>query len=85
MKTFFKVLLILIAALVAVKLLPVALVIGCIVAVPVGLLAILGVSLVGVIVVAALVMAAVLSPVWLPVLAVVGIVTLCRRGRTKVA
>ncbi len=85
MKTFLKVLLLVVAAIVAVKLLPVALAIGFVLMAPVALLAILGVSVAGALVGAALVVTAVLSPIWLPVLAVVGIVALCRRGGSKPA
>jgi hypothetical protein len=80
MKTFLKVLLIVVAAIVAVKLLPVALVFGCVAAFLLAALAVLGVSLAALALVAALVVAALLSPVWLPVLAVVGVIALCRRG-----
>lgn len=83
MKTFFKVLLIVVAVIVAVKLLPVALVFGCIAACLVAALAVLGVSLAALTVGAAIVVAAVLSPVWVPVLAIVGLVALCRRGRAR--
>ena len=79
MKTFLKVLLLVIAAIVAVKLLPIAFVVGCAAAVLVAALAILGVSLAAVVIVGSLVVAALLSPIWLPVLAVVGIVALCKR------
>ena len=84
MKTFLKVILLVLAAIVALRVLRVAFVIGCLVALPVAGLAIAGVSLVGAALIALLAAAAMLSPVWLPVLAIVGIVALCRRsGRVK--
>ena len=84
MKTFLQVLLLVLAAIVALRVLRVAFVVGCLVALPVAGLAIAGVSLVGAALIALLVAAAVLSPVWLPVLAIVGIVALCRR-KSRVA
>jgi hypothetical protein len=48
-------------------------------------LAVLGVSLLALLVCAGLVMGAVLSPLWVPVLAVVGIVAWCRRSAAKTA
>jgi hypothetical protein len=79
MKTFLKILLLVVVALVAIKLLPIALVAGCVAAALVAVLAILGVSLAAAVVVAALVVAAVLSPIWLPVLVIVGVIALCKR------
>jgi hypothetical protein len=80
MKTFLKVLLILIAAVIAIKLLPVLLVIGGVslgglllagglIVAAIGVLAALGLSVVAV----------GLSPIWVPVLAVMGIVALVRK------
>jgi hypothetical protein len=80
MKTFLKVLLILIAAVVAVKLLPFAFLAVCGVAAVLAGLLVLGVSLAAVLICAVLAAAAALSPIWLPVLAIVGIVALCRRN-----
>lgn len=80
MKTFLKVLLIVVAVIVALKLLPIALGLGCVVAAILAGLAVLGVSLAALLVCAALVVAAVLSPVWMPVLAIIGVIALFRRG-----
>ncbi len=79
MKTFLKVLLIVVAVVIAVKLLPIAFVIGCAVAALLAGLAVLGVSLAALLICAALAVAALLSPIWVPILAIVGIVALCRR------
>lgn len=80
MKTFLKVLLIVVAVIVAVKLLPIAFIAGCVAAGLLAALAVLGVSLAALLVCAALGVAAVLSPIWVPVLAIIGIVSLCRRS-----
>jgi hypothetical protein len=80
MKTFLKVLLIVVAVIVALKLLPIALGMGCVVAAILAGLAVLGVSLAALLICAALVVAAVLSPVWVPVLAIIGVIALFRRG-----
>ena len=65
---------------VALKLLPIALGMGCVVAAILAGLAVLGVSLAALLICAALVVAAVLSPVWVPVLAIIGVIALFRRG-----
>lgn len=79
MKTFLKILLIVVAVVVAVKLLPIAFIAGCVAAGLLAALAVLGVSLAALLVCAALGVAAVLSPIWVPVLAIIGIVSLYRR------
>jgi hypothetical protein len=81
MKTFLKVLLIVALAILAVKLLPITLVAGCIFAVGVALLAAVGVSLVALGLCISLAIAALLSPIWIPVLALVGIIALIKRHR----
>ncbi|MCX6953485.1 MAG: hypothetical protein NTV51_15150 [Verrucomicrobia bacterium] len=80
MNTFLKVLLILVAVVVAVKLLPIAFVVRCVAAGLLAGLAVLGVSLAALLLCAALAVAAILSPIWVPVLAIVGIVALCKRS-----
>jgi hypothetical protein len=80
MNTFLKVFLIVVGAILAVKLLPIAFGLVCGVAALLAGLAILGVSLAALLVCAALVVVAALSPIWVPVLAIVGIVGLCRRN-----
>jgi hypothetical protein len=87
MKTFLKVALIALAVLVALKLLPVTLLaLGLLVAATVGVLAV-GFSAAVVIACIVLGAAAALSPIWIPVLAVVGIVALVRKSsaRTRTA
>lgn len=79
MKKLLKITLLVIAALVALKVLPVALAFGCVLALAVAGLAVVGVSLLAALVVAALVAGIVLVPVWLPVLAIVLMVSLARR------
>ncbi len=83
MKTFLKVLLIAALLIVAIKISPVLFVgafVGLVVA---GVLGAIGVSLLAALVAVALALAVALSPIWLPVLAVVGIVSLFRKsGRT---
>lgn len=80
MKTFLKVLLFVILAVIAVKLLPVTLALGCILAVGIALIAAVGVSLLAGGIWVALAIVAVLSPIWVPILAIVGIIMLLRRS-----
>lgn len=79
MKTFLKVLLIVVAAIVAVKLLPATLAFGCLMALGLFVAAAVGVSLLALGFCLALVVLAVLTPIWLPVLAIIGLVMLIRR------
>jgi len=74
MKTFLKVILIVIAAVLAVKFLPLTLVLGCILGLGVALLAAAGASLLALGGGVALAVVALLSPLWVPVLAVVGLI-----------
>ena len=78
-KTFFKVVLILIAAVIAVKLLPITIALGIALGLAAVGLAIAGVSIVAVLMVAAIVLAAILSPIWVPVLLLVGLIALVKR------
>jgi hypothetical protein len=95
MKTFLKVLLILIAAVLVIKLLPVLLVIGgagigglllagCLLIAAVGVLGAVGLSVAAAVMVVALVLGVALSPIWVPIAVVVGIIALMKRasGRT---
>ena len=90
MKTFLKVLLILIAAVIAIKLLPVLLVIGgvgigglllagCLLVAAVGVLATLGLSIAAAVVAVALIVTVALSPIWVPIAVVLGIIALVRK------
>ena len=85
MKTFLKVLLILIAAVVAIKLLPLALAFVCVIAAGAGLLALIGVSFAAGLICAGLLLAVLLSPIWLPVLALVGVIALVKKLGAKTA
>lgn len=80
MNAFWKILLLVVVAIVAIKLLPVTLVLGAAVGGVLALCAALGVSVVVLLVGSVLLLAAVLSPIWLPILALVGVVALIRRS-----
>jgi hypothetical protein len=85
MKTFLKIALISLVVLVAIKLLPVTLIaLAIIAAVIAGALA-LGLSAAILIALIILACAAALSPIWVPVLAVVGVVALIRKASRKTA
>ena len=79
MKPFFKVLLLIVAAVIALKLLPLTFALGCLLALAALVLIALGVSVVATLAIAVLVLAAILAPVWLPILLVVGFVALIRK------
>jgi hypothetical protein len=81
MKTFLKVLLVVILAMVAIKLLPATFALGCILAVGLAILAAVGVSVLAIGLYVALAIVALLSPIWLPILAIVGIIALIKRWR----
>jgi ABC-type transport system involved in cytochrome c biogenesis permease component len=85
MKTFLKVLLILIAVVVAIKLLPVALAFACGIAACAVIVALVGVSLAAGLLCAGLLLALLLSPIWLPVLALVGGIALIKKLNAKPA
>ncbi|MEO6244409.1 MAG: hypothetical protein ABIQ12_03155 [Opitutaceae bacterium] len=79
MNSFLKIFLLVVLVLVAIKLLPLTLAAGCVLGLAVGVLMIAGVSaLAGVLAVAVGVVAA-LAPLWIPVLAVVGLIAVIRR------
>lgn len=79
MKTFLKVLLLVVLAVVAIKFLPLTLALGFMAGLAlVGLLA-AGLSLLAGIGVLALVLLAVLAPIWIPVLLVVGLIAAVRK------
>ncbi|MBI5771774.1 MAG: hypothetical protein HZA93_28645 [Verrucomicrobia bacterium] len=85
MKTFLLVLLILIGVVLAVKLLPFALGLVCVLAGVCALLALVGLSVVAGLACAGLVLALLLSPLWLPLLAIVGVIALVRKLTRKPA
>lgn len=91
MNTFLKVLLFVILGLVCLKLLPFLfipvalafaglLAVGALLMGGVATVAATGLTVVAGILAVALVLVAALSPIWIPVLAIVGLVSLCRRG-----
>lgn len=83
MKTFLKVVLLVIVALVAIKLLPLTIGLGFVVGfVLVGLIA-AGLSLIAGLSVVVLALAAVLAPVWIPALLLVGLIALLRKSSRK--
>ena len=83
MKTFLKVVLLLIVALIALKLLPLTFALGCLLAAGLlGLIA-LGVSTIAAVLGAGIVLAAVLAPIWVPVLLIVGIIALIKRSNGR--
>lgn len=84
MNTFLKVLLIVIGVIVALKVLPFALVMGGLALAGIAAAAIAGFSLVAAFLVAAFLVTVLLSPIWVPVLAIVGVIALCRRSQTLV-
>ncbi|MEX2044540.1 MAG: hypothetical protein WD941_04245 [Opitutus sp.] len=79
MKTFLKILLLVVVAILAVKLLPLTLALGCLLGVALVVMAGLGLSAMAVILGIGILMAALLSPIWLPILALVGVIALIKR------
>ena len=78
-KAFLKILLIVVVALIAVKLLPLTLALGVGLGLAVVALAIAGVSIVAALMVAAIFLLALLSPLWVPVLLLVGLIALIKK------
>jgi hypothetical protein len=74
MKTFLKIFLLVLLALVALKLLPLTLALGCVMAIVLAGLVMLGLGA-----------AVVLSPIWVPALVITGIVSLILRTGRRVA
>ena len=85
MNTFVKVLLLVVAAIVAVKLLPLTFALGCVLGLLVMGLLLLGLSLVAVTLVAGVALVSVLAPIWVPVLLVVGLIALIKKLSAKPA
>lgn len=80
MKTFLKILLIAALLLIAIKLSPLLFCAALIGLVAAAVLGVIGLSLVIVLLAVALALAVALSPIWLPVLAVVGVISLCKKN-----
>jgi hypothetical protein len=85
MKTFLKVLLLVLAVAVAVKLMPIALIFGGVLALVAALVAAVGLSLAAGLVGVGLFLAFVSSPIWLPILALLGLIALVKRLAPKPA
>ena len=94
MKTGLKIFLVLIAALLVLKLLPVILVmggfslaglvvVGGLLVAALGVLVMLGVSVSAVVLAVALAVAVALSPIWVPVLAVIGLIFLLKKAKRR--
>lgn len=79
MKTFLKIVLLVLVAILAVKLLPFTLAAGCLLALLAGGLAVAGVSVLAGLLAVGLVIGALLAPVWIPVLVVVGLIAVIKR------
>ncbi len=88
MKSFLKIFLLVVMALVAIKLLPFTLAGGCVLGLAVGVLIIVGASALAGVLAVAMGVVAVLAPLWIPVLAIVGLIAaikrLNRRGPVRV-
>lgn len=94
MKTGLKIFLVLIAALLVLKLLPVILVmggfslaglvvVGGLLVAALGVLVLLGVSVSAAVLAVALAVAVALSPIWVPVLAVIGLIFLLKKAKRR--
>jgi hypothetical protein len=83
MKPFWKILLLVLAVIVAVKLLPVTLAMACVLGGIALAVVAVGVSLAAGLMGVGLVIALLLSPIWLPVMALAGIIALCKRANAK--
>ncbi len=79
MKAFLKIVLLVIAAVIAVKLLPLTLAAGCVLGLVLVGVAVVGVSVIAVVLGALLLIALVSSPIWLPILALAGLIALFKR------
>jgi hypothetical protein len=79
MKTFLKVLLVIAVAVLAVKLLPLTLALGFALGLTLLIVGVLGVSALAVLLCVAIGLVALLSPLWIPVLALVGVLALIKK------
>lgn len=85
MKTFLKIALLVLGALVLIKLLPFTIAVGCAIGAIATAALLVGVSAAAVVLCVAAIFLAVLSPLWLPVAAVIGMVSLFRRSKRVAA
>ncbi len=79
MKTFLKVLLVAVLLIVAIKISPLMFVAALIGLVAAAVLGVVGLSLVAALVAIVIALAGALAPIWIPVLLVMGAISLCRR------
>jgi hypothetical protein len=82
---YLKIFLLVVAALVAIKLLPLTLAFGFVLGLLLVGLLLLGLSIVAVVLIAAVALAAVLAPIWIPVLVIVGLIALIKKLNAKPA
>jgi hypothetical protein len=83
MNTFLKIILFLVLAVVAIKLFPLTLALGIILALMLGSAVFVGFSVVAAVLVVALALVAALAPIWLPALVVVGVIALLKKSGAK--
>ena len=79
MKAFLKIVLLVVLAVIAVKLLPLTFAVGCVLALGVLALTVVGVSLVTAVIAAVIALVVGLSPILIPALAIVGLVALLKK------
>jgi hypothetical protein len=79
MKTLLKILLVVFLLLIAIKLSPVIFVLAAVGMLVAAVLGVIGLSLAGAVCAVVVAAAVALSPIWIPVLAVVGVISLFRR------
>ena len=85
MKGFFKILLLVILAVIAVKLLPLTFAVGCVLALCVLALTVVGVSLIAAVISVVVALLVALSTILIPVLAIVGLVVLLKKSNGRPA
>lgn len=84
MNTFTKIILVAAALIVAIKLSPVIFLAGLLGLLAAALLGVVGLSLLGVLVGLLIALTVSLAPIWIPVLAILGLISLFRRKETNV-
>lgn len=85
MKGFLKVVLLVLLAVIAVKLLPLTFALGCVLALAVLALTAVGVSFIAALVGGVIALVVALSPILIPVLAIVGLVALLKKSNDRPA
>jgi len=85
MKGFLKILLLVVLAVIAVKLLPLTFAVGCVLALGVLALTVVGVSLIAAVITVVIALLVALSPILIPVLAIVGLVALLKKSNDRPA